>query len=173
MKTIIDQIDKGAVVVTCEIGAGYVETQDLMAQIKRREGWRNDLMALARRGAETSWYDIKKYLPKDQEFVDIYLTEKEVRIANVIYNADTGCDDAHFYDEDMDIIYDQSEVSHWMYPPMAPAKKQQEPEEQYQNDYKCPRCKHEWSETWTCGCDSECPACQLRNISPIRSIPKE
>ena len=40
----------------------------------------------------------------------------------------------------------------------------------YHNDYRCPRCYNEWSETWDCGCDSDCPACQLRRISPIRSI---
>ena len=37
------------------------------------------------------------------------------------------------------------------------------------NYYKCPQCSHRWLEMWSCGCDSECPACRTRNISPIGS----
>jgi len=30
--------------------------------------------------------------------------------------------------------------------------------------YNCPFCHHEWRETWTCACDSDCPKCGTRNI---------
>jgi predicted Zn-ribbon and HTH transcriptional regulator len=33
--------------------------------------------------------------------------------------------------------------------------------------YKCPECGHEWEE-WTSACDSECPECETKNISPVR-----
>src|SRR4051812_47557002 len=42
-----------------------------------------------------------------------------------------------------------------------------EGERQYLNKYVCPDCGHKWHEVWTCGCDSECPKCDTRNISPV------
>lgn len=119
---IIELIDKGAVDVRCDLGRGYLETQDVMGQIQRRADWLNALMALARRGAETSWIDINVEEPGHEEIVDIYLIKEKIRIANVIYNAKSAPDleDAHFYDGDMDIVYDKSEVSFWMHPPSYP-----------------------------------------------------
>lgn len=31
-------------------------------------------------------------------------------------------------------------------------------------EYHCPDCQHVWHETWSCACDSTCPACGCRNI---------
>lgn len=46
----------------------------------------------------------------------------------------------------------------------------EEEEEQEQiNYYKCPDCGTKWDEVWTCGCDSECPKCDAKNISPYNS----
>lgn len=33
--------------------------------------------------------------------------------------------------------------------------------------YCCPTCDHEWYEEWTTACDSECPACGLKNVSAL------
>lgn len=37
--------------------------------------------------------------------------------------------------------------------------------------YRCPvddgGCGHEWSEEWSCACDSECPECGLKNITAL------
>lgn len=43
-----------------------------------------------------------------------------------------------------------------------------EDEEQWLDiEYRCPTCGHEWQEQWSCACDSECPACGLRNITAL------
>lgn len=34
-------------------------------------------------------------------------------------------------------------------------------------DYRCPKCGHEWEETYECACDSECPVCDLNNITAL------
>lgn len=34
-------------------------------------------------------------------------------------------------------------------------------------EYRCPECGHEWTEQWSCACDSECPACGLKNIEAL------
>jgi predicted Zn-ribbon and HTH transcriptional regulator len=31
-------------------------------------------------------------------------------------------------------------------------------------EYRCPECGHEWTEQWTCACDSECPNCGTEDI---------
>lgn len=122
MKTILDQIDKGTIEIKCELGAGYVETQDLEGQRQRRESWKNALLDLARRGAKTLWIDINQERPKNQEIVDIYLENGSI-VAGVIYNEETdGQGDAHFYEEDWDYVYDLSKVTHWMHPPAAPER---------------------------------------------------
>jgi hypothetical protein len=33
--------------------------------------------------------------------------------------------------------------------------------------YQCPDCGHEWKEQWSCACDSECPACGMKNITAV------
>jgi len=37
------------------------------------------------------------------------------------------------------------------------------------NHYECPRCGTEWSDTWSCQVDDDCPHCGLRHISPAES----
>jgi len=37
------------------------------------------------------------------------------------------------------------------------------------NHYQCPRCDYEWSDTWSCQVDDDCPHCGLRHISPESS----
>lgn len=32
-------------------------------------------------------------------------------------------------------------------------------------EYRCPECGYEWTEQWSCACDSECPQCGLKNIT--------
>lgn len=34
-------------------------------------------------------------------------------------------------------------------------------------EYRCPHCDHEWQEQWSCACDSQCPNCGLKNITPL------
>lgn len=33
--------------------------------------------------------------------------------------------------------------------------------------YHCPECGQDWSDTWTCACNSQCPACGLKDIEPL------
>jgi hypothetical protein len=33
--------------------------------------------------------------------------------------------------------------------------------------YCCPDCGHEWQEQWSCACDSQCPACGMKNIMAL------
>ena len=37
------------------------------------------------------------------------------------------------------------------------------------NLYKCERCKHRWSDEWSCMCDDECPHCGFRDMTPYDS----
>ena len=30
--------------------------------------------------------------------------------------------------------------------------------------YECPECSYEWTEHWSCACDSECPECGCGDI---------
>lgn len=39
----------------------------------------------------------------------------------------------------------------------------------FRNDYRCPRCGHEWTDVWSATCDDDCSACGCRHISPRRS----
>lgn len=39
----------------------------------------------------------------------------------------------------------------------------------FRNFYRCPNCGHLWVDQWDSGVDDECPACELRDISPYRS----
>lgn len=34
-------------------------------------------------------------------------------------------------------------------------------------EYKCPKCSHGWSDTWTSAVDAECPECGTTDISPV------
>lgn len=34
-------------------------------------------------------------------------------------------------------------------------------------DYECPNCGHEWSEEWSCACDSTCPECEERDCQAV------
>lgn len=37
------------------------------------------------------------------------------------------------------------------------------------NYYTCPTCEHEWTDSWDCTCDDDCPSCGERHISPTHS----
>lgn len=37
------------------------------------------------------------------------------------------------------------------------------------NHYLCPMCDHEWSDTWSCAVDDDCPECGARAITPYDS----
>lgn len=39
----------------------------------------------------------------------------------------------------------------------------------FTNFYQCPRCGTDWSDTWSCQVDDDCPNCGLRHISPMDS----
>ncbi|CDX19115.1 hypothetical protein MPLA_1190001 [Mesorhizobium sp. ORS 3359] len=39
----------------------------------------------------------------------------------------------------------------------------------YLNSYHCYECDQYWVEEWSCGCDSECPYCEARNVSALDS----
>lgn len=39
-----------------------------------------------------------------------------------------------------------------------------------ENEYE--HCGQSWSDTWSCGCDDECPVCD-EDVSPVRSTPVE
>lgn len=45
---------------------------------------------------------------------------------------------------------------------------QEEPRE-FVNHYKCPKCAHHWTDTWTAQCDDDCPECGARHVSPFKS----
>lgn len=36
--------------------------------------------------------------------------------------------------------------------------------------YLCPDCDHEWSDTWSCACNSQCPACGIKDIEPVHEV---
>lgn len=42
---------------------------------------------------------------------------------------------------------------------------QHEPERWFRIVYECPECGYEWSEEWSCACDSECPNCHTGDIT--------
>lgn len=33
--------------------------------------------------------------------------------------------------------------------------------------YSCPECGQDWQDTWTCACNSQCPACGLKDVEPL------
>lgn len=37
------------------------------------------------------------------------------------------------------------------------------------NHYECLRCGTEWSDSWSCQVDDDCPNCGLRHIAPTES----
>ena len=37
------------------------------------------------------------------------------------------------------------------------------------NLYKCDRCRHRWTDEWSCMCDDECPHCGARDMTPYKS----
>ncbi|NEW88600.1 hypothetical protein DU475_15190 [Rhodopseudomonas sp. WA056] len=37
------------------------------------------------------------------------------------------------------------------------------------NHYECYRCNRRWSDEWSCMCDDECPYCEARDNTPVRS----
>lgn len=39
---------------------------------------------------------------------------------------------------------------------------------EYMNYYRCPDCKVEWDDVWTCTCNDKCPECN-KEIEPIKS----
>jgi hypothetical protein len=39
----------------------------------------------------------------------------------------------------------------------------------FRNHYECPQCGDDWSCSWSCMCDSDCPGCGFRHISPYDS----
>jgi hypothetical protein len=43
----------------------------------------------------------------------------------------------------------------------------------YDLRYKCPQCEHAWEDKWSCACDSTCPKCGARNISPIMFVEED
>ena len=36
--------------------------------------------------------------------------------------------------------------------------------------YRCPKCGTEWGDAWDSGVDADCPQCEERDISPIKTI---
>ena len=40
---------------------------------------------------------------------------------------------------------------------------------QFLNYYKCYRCGHEWQDQWDAMSDDECPECDARDCTPIKS----
>jgi hypothetical protein len=42
-------------------------------------------------------------------------------------------------------------------------------EREFLNSYLCHHCHHQWHEVWTATCDSTCPKCGARNVSPTQS----
>jgi hypothetical protein len=38
----------------------------------------------------------------------------------------------------------------------------------FENHYKCPRCKHEWTDEWDCMCNDRCPFCNIE-CTPLYS----
>ena len=47
---------------------------------------------------------------------------------------------------------------------------EEEAEGLYLIAYRCPRCMGEWTEEWSCACDSECPNCDLRHIEALAYV---
>lgn len=40
-------------------------------------------------------------------------------------------------------------------------------EDEYVITYSCYSCGHLWDEMYSCACDSECPVCEAKNVSPL------
>ena len=47
---------------------------------------------------------------------------------------------------------------------------EEENEEKYLNYYKWPECGTEWTGTWSCCCNDECPKCGIKDIEPVKSV---
>lgn len=41
------------------------------------------------------------------------------------------------------------------------------------NHYLCPECGTDWADTWECACNSECPACGIKDIEPLDRSPED
>jgi DNA-directed RNA polymerase subunit RPC12/RpoP len=39
----------------------------------------------------------------------------------------------------------------------------------FRNYYRCARCGHEWTDEWSAMCDDDCPNCDARHMSPLKS----
>jgi predicted nucleic acid-binding Zn-ribbon protein len=39
----------------------------------------------------------------------------------------------------------------------------------FRNFYRCDRCRHKWTDTWSATCDDDCPKCGARHMSPYKS----
>lgn len=39
----------------------------------------------------------------------------------------------------------------------------------WRNFYRCPRCGHDWQDSWDSQCDDDCPECGCRHVSPYES----
>lgn len=39
----------------------------------------------------------------------------------------------------------------------------------FRNHYRCARCHATWTDEWSCMCDDDCPSCDARHMSPLRS----
>lgn len=33
--------------------------------------------------------------------------------------------------------------------------------------YLCPECGTDWADTWECACNSQCPACGVKDVEPL------
>jgi antirestriction protein ArdC len=52
---------------------------------------------------------------------------------------------------------------------LQPDDSNDDAETMFENHYQCPRCSHEWTDTWPHQCGDDCPNCGIRHISPCRS----
>ena len=43
----------------------------------------------------------------------------------------------------------------------------------FRNFYRCDKCGHEWTDTWSATCDDDCPKCGDRHMSPYKSEDEE
>lgn len=54
-------------------------------------------------------------------------------------------------------------------PKKKPKKEKATKKRLFLNYYECPDCKRKWTEEWDATCDTTCPRCAGRNISPYKS----